>query len=150
MSEPFRRFSADKLKHLDGESFQNFCNQLLDFEISRRHLSATLKGPPRQYVNDGGIDILINVHLPPRIPKTEFAHALTEDAIGSTCVSCKTGPSPGVDLRSDARKKEGPWAILRSGGQFCALVSTKANPDDWYQTTERSCSHFFKQGWTAC
>ncbi|MDP3062945.1 MAG: hypothetical protein Q8O40_07020 [Chloroflexota bacterium] len=128
MTDPMPRFAADKIERLVADECEAFSRQVLDFEVARRHINGRVDGPASRFVGDGGLDLEVTVNGPPRTTMAAFPHAITEDRPAVTGVSCKGGKNAASQLRKDARGKEAPVEVLRSGGSFVGLLSRRLAP----------------------
>src|SRR3954469_6689299 len=109
---------GEHLRNLEGHDFEWFCQELLDFEVSHRHVNGRVGGGAGQYVGDDGMDLAVVITESPRIPRTEFPHALTLDEPGTTCVSCKGAANWRALLKRDAPRNQRPVDTLAAGGRF--------------------------------
>jgi hypothetical protein len=129
MTKPNWIIRPDQIKNLQGEDFQLFCQELLDFEAQHRHSGARVGGPPAKYVGDKGMDLSVEVTAPPIMLRKDFPHSLIQDDVVTSCVSCKTGSNWKDLLKKDAGKPA-PLETLRDGGQFLMLVGTDVGETD--------------------
>lgn len=97
MASPIWIIKAEDIKNVDAEDFQRLCFQLLDFEVSYRHVQGRVGGPPPKYHGDRGMDLSVEIVNLPRYKKSDFPHALTEDAVATTCVACKGATTGKLD-----------------------------------------------------
>jgi len=74
----------------DDHEFEELVGFLLREEVERRHRGATVVGPVKKGKGDGGRDVEVTVHNPPRTPRDDAGPCLTQDALGTTWFSCKT------------------------------------------------------------
>ena len=130
MAAPNWIVTPEAIGDVEGQDFERLCYELLDFEVSRRHVGGSVGGPPPKYGKDKGMDIQVKIAAQPRVPKNGFPHALTEDTIGETCVACKSGKNWKQGLTQDAKKKPAPVATVKAGGRFTMLVNQKVGRVD--------------------
>lgn len=128
MDNPTWIIKAEDIKNVEAEDFQRFCFQLLDFEVSRRHVQGRVGGPPPKYHHDKGMDLSVEIVKSPRYEKSEFTHALTEDAVTITCIACKSGDNWKAGLIGDAGKPA-PVETVGSGGHFTMLTNRQAGEE---------------------
>jgi hypothetical protein len=104
MTGPVWIIKAEDIHNVEGEDFQRLCLQLLDFEVTYRHIGGRVGGPPEKYCRDKGMDLAVEITNQPRYDKSHFPHALTDDAVIMTCIACKTGTHWKTGLIRDAIK----------------------------------------------
>src|SRR3990172_2476142 len=119
---PHWTLTGDNVKYIEGEDFQQFCRELLEFEVSRRHTDGRVDGPPERYLPDKGMDLMVRILDAPRLSKAGFAHALTADGAGTTCVACKSGSNWEKGFLNDAGKSA-PSEVMAQGGRFTMIVN---------------------------
>ncbi|MCF7634636.1 MAG: hypothetical protein LLF82_000100 [Dehalococcoides mccartyi] len=112
----------ENIKYVESEDFQRLCFELIDFEVSFRHISGRVGGPPEKYRGDKGMDLSVEVTHAPRYKKSDFVHSLTEDASGITCVACKGGNNWKTGLLGDANKPA-PVETIKAGGHFMMVTN---------------------------
>ena len=122
MTTPVWIIKAEDIKSVDAEDFQRLCFQLLDFEVSYRHVQGRVGGPPPKYHGDKGMDLSVEIVQSPRYKKSDFSHTLTEDAVAITCVACKGGDNWKTGLLDDAGKPA-PIETVAGGGHFTMLTN---------------------------
>lgn len=112
----------ENIKYVESEDFQRLCFELIDFEVSYRHILGRVGGPPEKYHGDKGMDLSVEITQAPRYKKSDFIHPLTEDAVGVTCVACKGGNNWKTGLLGDANKPA-PVETIKSGGHFIMVTN---------------------------
>jgi len=138
----FDDLRAENLEAIRAGEFESFCYALLEVERFDRHTQAEVSGPQRQYVADGGKDLVFKVLGLPKQSKQEYevehGLALTNDA-GTVCFSCKSGDKWREKVLKEADapaggKKRAPVDYLLEGGSFTILVNDRVGKDDVYET----------------
>lgn len=129
---------VEQLKTLDAEDFEDFCLDLIRCEAYDRHDGPMLDGPAGRHAPDGGRDVLLTIRKAPleRRPDYQRRHQLgplTEDRIGRTVYSCKSGKGWLDDALGDIRdnRKELGRAleVLLEGGHFKLLINAVGKLD---------------------
>lgn len=124
---------VEQLRTLEAEEFEDFCLDLVRCEAYDRHDDPRLDGPAGRHVPDGGRDILLTVRKPPRASKQDYQRQyllgpLTEDHIGRTVYSCKSGKGwmddALDDIRQDRKTPSRAVEVLLEGGHFKLLINT--------------------------
>jgi hypothetical protein len=129
--------TAKHLSGLGGDDFEQFCYDLVGFEARDRHVDPELDGPAKKYTGDGGRDVMLTTTAPPSVTKLEYQQRhsvspVTEDRIGRTAYSCKTGPSWLDLVLKDINERVGEPRcvdVLREGGYFKVLVDAVGQID---------------------
>jgi hypothetical protein len=129
LASPIWLLSADSIAFVGANPFEDFCYELLDYEVGRRHVGARIFGPPRKYRQDGGMDMRVEIVAAPKIPFADFDAALTDDALRNTTVACKSGASWREKLLEDATKSK-PLEVVAEGGHFMGMVNLKLAPSE--------------------
>lgn len=117
-----------KLRFLDPYEFERFCFQLLDAELDRRHINASIGGPPEPYRGDKGEDIRIDLTEPPRVNYSRFAAPITPDHIGHICISCKGGTGYRKEAISDSKTKPALADTIKNGGYIVFMIGQRVAP----------------------
>lgn len=125
--------TIEHIEELDGEDFERFCNDIIAFEAYGRHDGPRVDGSAGHSTADGGRDILLTVRRAPALTRLTYQQRhhvspLTEDALGRTAYSCKSGGN-WLDLAlADAKKERAdlyrPAEVLLEGGHFKLLINT--------------------------
>lgn len=121
----------EKLSDLSTDDFECFCADLVYFEATERHDDPGFDGPTGKSVPDGSRDFLLTVKNKACRNRTEYQREnhvtpLTEDQLGRTAYSCKTGNNwMKLVLRDIERRKEPGRAIevLLKGGHFKLMIN---------------------------
>jgi hypothetical protein len=130
----------ERLTKLEPDEFERFCADLIYYEAFDRHDDPDPNGPPgRLGVKDGGRDILLTIKKAPLISKVAYQQKhhlrpLTEDALGRTAYSCKSGTGwlnlALGDFDPEKRKGLGRAVeVLLEGGYFKLLINTVGKLD---------------------
>jgi hypothetical protein len=128
---------ARQLEALEGEVFEQFCFDLLQFEAYDRHDGPVPHGPAGKSVPDGGSDILLTISKSPLTTKRDYQRQyllgpLTEDDLGQTAYSCKSGPSWLNQALRDVNDRKTPGRamdVLLAGGHFKLLINSVGKLD---------------------
>ena len=124
---------AEQLRGLEAEDFEELCFDLIRCEAFDRHDDPRVDGPAGRYVPDGGRDVLLSVRRAPATPKLAYQqrhslNPLTEDHIGRTVYSCKSGRGwlndALGDVREDRKEPSRAVEVLLEGGHFKLLINT--------------------------
>ncbi len=129
--------TAKMLSELGGDDFEQFCYDLVGFEARDRHVDPELDGPARKSTGDGGRDVMLTTSHPPGVTKLEYQQRhsvspVTEDRIGRTAYSCKTGPNWLNLVLKDIEARTGEprcVEVLREGGYVKVLVDAVGRID---------------------
>jgi len=115
---------------LDAKRFEDLCYDMVQTESFDRHDDPVPDGPAGPYTGDGGRDILLTVKRPPTISRLAYQQKyllkpLTDDAIGRTAYSCKTGDWLKLALKDAKDPNRGKRAVqvLAEGGHFKLFIS---------------------------
>lgn len=136
----FEDLKAESLAAIRADEFEAFCRSLLEVERFDRHTRTDIQGPQREYVADGGKDIVFNVLAPPKQSREQYEGdyglSLTNDS-GIVCYSCKSGSTWSTKVKTEAStpaggKKKAPIDYLLEGGYFTILVNLPVGKDDEY------------------
>jgi hypothetical protein len=120
----------------DGEEFERFCFDLLQFEAYDRHDEPTIDGPAGRYVTDGGRDVLISIQKAPVVSRLDYQRRwhlrpLTDDIIARTAFSVKSGPDwLNLALRDAKSGVDRAVEVLLEGGYFKLIISRVGKLDE--------------------
>lgn len=124
------RLTVEAISRLDSGTFEDLCHQIVNVESCDRHApNHEIDGPSGDYSADGGRDILLTVKSPPSTSKADYQRErslkpVTEDAIGRTAYSCKTGGDwlnkALVDATSRGKRAV---EVLGEGGHFKVFIN---------------------------
>ena len=125
----WERLESEALADLDETEFEALCFSLVQYEAYQRHDRPKVHGPTPDKVQDGGRDILIDVRNPPLTKRAAFQQAhgvppLSEDDIGETAYSCKTGQTWLKSALKDAKDRGQKMVdVLAAGGYVKLLIN---------------------------
>ncbi len=129
--------TPEHVKSLNDVDFELFCFELVQFEAFERHDEHDAHGPAGRFVGDGGRDILLTIRRTPTTAKQAYRHQhqlhpLTEDRVGRTVYSRKTGDWFKLAMRDIEQKRKTPSRaveVLREGGYFKLFINQDGRLD---------------------
>jgi len=127
MDYGFTSLEPKALEQIEGNDFEEFCEELLRFERDVRHPGADVAGTAPRSTGDGGKDLRLTTKAAPAKAKAWFPNAITEDHVGETYFSCKSGRDWAGAVLDDVQVQPGPLDVLAAGGHFSILAHRKAD-----------------------
>jgi hypothetical protein len=127
MDYGFASLEPKALEQIEGNDFEEFCEELLRCERDVRHPGAEVAGTAPRSTGDGGKDLRLTTRAAPAKAKALFPNAITEDHVGETYFSCKGGTDWATAVLDDAQLQPGPLDVLAAGGHFAIIAHRKAD-----------------------
>jgi hypothetical protein len=127
MDYGFTSLEPKVLEQIEGNDFEEFCEELLRFERDVRHPGAQVAGTAPRSTADAGKDLRLTTAATPTIAKQFFSDAVTEDHVGETYFSCKGGSGWAAAVLDDLQDQSAPLDVLTAGGHFTVLTHRKAD-----------------------
>ncbi|HTA91796.1 MAG TPA: hypothetical protein VK745_19575 [Polyangiaceae bacterium] len=127
MEYGFTSIEPKALEQIEGNDFEEFCEELLRFERDARHPGAEVAGTAPRFTGDAGKDLRLTTTSAPLVAKPFFSDAITEDHVGETYFSCKGGNDWAMAVLDDAKTQSAPLEALVAGGHFTVFTHRKAD-----------------------
>ena len=89
------------LEQIEGNDFEEFCEELLRFERDVRHPGAEVAGTAPRSTGDGGTNLRLATRAAPAKAQALFPNAITEAHVGETYFRCKGGTDWATEVLDD-------------------------------------------------